>query len=187
MASSFVLKSAGLLVHLGGKFLKSTQLVSGQGSITGVKYREKCWTSKQCWWCKLASGNFSSVACFFLLLKHLSDFFFFSNFCELQADGRAVGWRGGIQWAAKKCHVSCGNVKILESRELDAVLFFTFPFPRNPHSGNGITSPDHQRWVLQQKHLGLWKYPRTWYPFVTHHKMDLCDFQGIVQGCHYIM
>lgn len=26
---------------------KNTQVVSGQGSIRGVKYRKKCWTGKQ--------------------------------------------------------------------------------------------------------------------------------------------
>lgn len=35
MVSSFVLKSAGFLVRLGGRLLKNTQVVSGQGSITG--------------------------------------------------------------------------------------------------------------------------------------------------------
>lgn len=166
-------------------FFKNTQVVSGQGSVRGVKYRKKCWTGKQscCW--KLASGDLSSVTYSFVLAKRLDDLV---NSVSFRLMGwHAVGWRGGIKWAAKKCHVSCGNVKILDSRELDAVLFFTFPFPRNPHSGNGINLPDHQSWVLQKKHLGLWKYPRTWYHFLTHHKMDLCDFSGSVQGCHYAM
>lgn len=140
-----MLKSAVLLVSLGWKFFLKTQVVLGQDSIGGVKYRKKCWTGKQSWWWKMPSHNLSPLC---VILCYLSTF---RNFCKLQAGADGLVWSGevGFSGQLRNAMSLTETCNFSESSELDVVLFFTFSFLINPCSRNGITSPDHQRWVLQ--------------------------------------